>query len=71
MELEQEVTIDPLNLIFVDMAIKSKNLVIEINGPYHYLMGDKSKVMNTDLLNQGVIEALGYNVETVNIDDFN
>jgi very-short-patch-repair endonuclease len=42
-KIEQEVTIDPYDLIFVDMALKEKKAVIEINGPFHYLQGNSQK----------------------------
>ncbi len=40
LKIEQEVTIDPYDLIFVDMALKDQKKVIEINGPFHYLQGN-------------------------------
>ncbi len=64
-------TIDPYNLIFVDMVLKGQKIVFEINGPYHYLMNDHSKQINNDILNQKIVESFGYTIKTINIDNFN
>ena len=69
--IEQEVTIDPYDLIFADIVLKGKKAVIEINGPFHYLQGDSQKPLLADLLNQKIIESFGYKIITVNIDNFN
>jgi very-short-patch-repair endonuclease len=67
-QVENEVTIDPYDLIFADIVIKGKNLVIEVDGPKHYLAGQK--LLQVDTLNRMVIETLGYQVKTVNAETF-
>ena len=58
-------------MTFVDMVIKDKKLVIEIDGPYHYLMNNSKKMIVKDQLKRNIIEARGYKIETINVDNFN
>jgi very-short-patch-repair endonuclease len=72
LQFEQEATVDaPYDLVFCDMIIRDKKVAIEIDGPYHYLFNDHSKILKKDVLTERVVESYGYKVIRVNVDNFN
>jgi very-short-patch-repair endonuclease len=71
-QFEQEVTVDaPYDLVFCDMIIRDKKVAVEIDGPYHYLCNDQSKILKKDMFTERIVEAYGYKVIRVNVDNFN
>jgi len=71
-QFEQEVTVDaPYDLVFCDMIIRDKKVAVEIDGPYHYLFNDQSKILKKDMFTERIVEAYGYKVIRVNVDNFN
>jgi very-short-patch-repair endonuclease len=70
-QFEQEVTVDPpYDLVFCDIIIRDKKVAVEVDGPYHYLFNDHSKILKKDVLTERVVESYGYKVIRVNVDNF-
>lgn len=63
---ENEVTIDDYELIYSDIAIKDKKLIIEVEGNHHFLYGDLSKKLGYDMYLRSVIKGLGYTIRDLN-----
>lgn len=70
LKVENEVTLDPHDLLFGDIVIKEKKLIVEVDGAHHFLFGDKDKMLEVDKLNRKLFEGLGYQVKSINIDEY-
>lgn len=57
--------------MFVDLAIKEKKLVIEVDGPHHHLFGDKEKLLSHYKFNREIIQRMGFTVKTLETDEYN
>ena len=52
------------------MIIREKKLIIELDGPHHYLFNHPEKNLGINKFNMKLLEGLGYTVINVNADAF-
>ena len=69
--VENEVTIDPYDLIYCDIVVKEKKLVIEVDGQHHHLFGEDGNKIAAEKLKIKVIESLGFTVRSLMIENYN
>lgn len=70
-EILNEATVDPHKLIFCDIVLPKEKIVCEVDGPYHFLFGDRKKRVETDKMNRLIIEKLGWKVRSVDVEEYN
>lgn len=64
-KLSQEQFVDKAELLYVDILDKERKIVYDIQGPFHFLMNDHSKVLFTDKFRLNLYEKLGYQVKEI------
>jgi very-short-patch-repair endonuclease len=69
-KIENEVTIDPYDMIYADLVMRDKKIIIEVDGAQHYLFGDIHKILAVDKFDRKLKEMLGYQVKVLNIEEF-
>ena len=59
-QLTQEHYIDKAELLYVDILDKERKIIYDIQGPWHFLLNDQSKLIFTDKFRLALYKNMGY-----------